>query len=211
MSEFQFDAFISYAWNKNREAVREFANELREKNIRLWIDVEQMQDDVNQRMIEGIRNSRVFVCCVTVDYANRKNTMRELNYADRLEKEKVFVVFEKFKSDLEMLDQIGKVGFIMGSVLYYNYHTPSKETLNSIVSAIRRVRLSFIHMIFKLVVLKIKSLIYENHLGGCHRSNRRILVTLRRFFFLNCRVNTKKLGSLAKVKGIINVFKIKRR
>ena len=86
MSEFQFDAFISYAWNKNQKAVREFANELRDRNVSRWIDVEQMQDDVNQRMIEGIRNSRVFVCCVTVDYANRKNTMSELNYADRLEK-----------------------------------------------------------------------------------------------------------------------------
>ena len=139
MSAVEFDAFISYAWNQAKDAVRQFASELKKASVKVWIDIEQMKDGfINEKMCDGILNSAIFICYVTEDYAKRENAMKELNYATNTQTPVVYVIFEE--NNDHIYKRIGQVGFIMRDTIYhgfYNKKLSAETSLSQIINAVR--------------------------------------------------------------------------
>jgi hypothetical protein len=68
----QYDVMISYQWDSKDMCLR-IKESLKAHGYKVWIDVEQMHGDINDRMAEGVQNSRCVLLCVTRKYKDSKN------------------------------------------------------------------------------------------------------------------------------------------
>jgi len=95
----------------------------------------------NLELANAIKNSTVFICCLTKKYCESKNCKNELEYADASEKKVIVLMFERFtKNDFS---EIGGIGFIIGPMVRYNcykhpdiFHNWSGEIFDSFLQAI---------------------------------------------------------------------------
>ena len=118
------DIFISYCWKKNKEKVHEMHKKLSQKFPKIWIDINEMDyGDLNEMMSEGISQSKVFICCLTEEYCKSKNCMKEFNFADKLRKPIVYVIFEEIGglTEPEITKKFSPVSFTMGSQMFYKH------------------------------------------------------------------------------------------
>ncbi len=73
-----------------------------------------------QGIIDGIRNSRLVVCCITQKYTESKNCRREICFADQMSKPLEVLMFERLN-----MSEIGGVGFIITPIVRHPvYKTP---------------------------------------------------------------------------------------
>ena len=56
---------------------------LKKSGYRVWIDVEQMQGEMNKRMAEAVEGAAVVCPVLTSRYKGSANCMKELNYTDQ--------------------------------------------------------------------------------------------------------------------------------
>jgi hypothetical protein len=68
----QYDVMISYQWDSKDMCLR-INESLKAHGYKVWIDEEQMHSDINDRMAEGVENSRCVLLCVTKKYKESKN------------------------------------------------------------------------------------------------------------------------------------------
>jgi hypothetical protein len=69
----KWDAFLSYSWGQkclNQAKVIEICNYLvSELHITAWIDVVEMKSgELSKKIFEGIKGSKLFICCWTWAY-----------------------------------------------------------------------------------------------------------------------------------------------
>jgi hypothetical protein len=62
------------------------AEELKRRGYRVWIDLEQMRGEMNQRMAEAVEGAAIVCPFISRQYKKSPNCMKELNYADQLGK-----------------------------------------------------------------------------------------------------------------------------
>ena len=120
----KFDIFISYQWNM-KNTVKQFCDKLNEsmENLDIWRDDDQLRSDnssLSVQLTKGIRNSKLIVCFITKEYALSRNCMKELHFADKLNKIIMFLLINK----MEAVNS-DEIQFIMANYLYINcYKNP---------------------------------------------------------------------------------------
>jgi len=102
----QYDAFLSHDWGTdthgrpNHDRVKTICEGLEERGLRVWFDANNMSDDVQRDMVEGIQNSKCLVAFVTQNYIEKvgskgfDNCKGEFDYARTIEKPMIAVPME---------------------------------------------------------------------------------------------------------------------
>ncbi|KAI9347208.1 TIR domain-containing protein [Zopfochytrium polystomum] len=78
-------AMISYAW-KDHALVRPLVDSLIKMKFRVWIDVNNMGDQINEAMIDGIRGSAVVIPFISDSYVSSHNCKLEIKFANDIRK-----------------------------------------------------------------------------------------------------------------------------
>jgi hypothetical protein len=76
---------------------------------------------VNKLMQQGIDQSELFVCCATTNYCASHNCKRELEYADYMNKNIIFILFEKFNGAEDRKQKLHEIGFYLANKKYYKH------------------------------------------------------------------------------------------
>ena len=137
----KFDIFISYQWNIKKK-VEEFCDKLNKtiSCLKIWRDDDNHRIDdssVSDQLAKAIRNSKIIVCFITKYYALSKYCMRELKFADKLNKRIIFLLINKL--DFVKSDEIQ---FIIAERYCFNcYENPVTwidESFNYILQTIEK-------------------------------------------------------------------------
>ena len=132
MTTSKFNFFLSYA-HENKEEVMKFLDHLTKAGLTVWKDTDEMkQGSIDEHMMNGIRNSRVFVACISTKYRDSENCMKEFNYAIANKIDIVYVLFEKIKGEKERMDQLGVIGFHFARKHFYK-----PDNFDQIIKAIK--------------------------------------------------------------------------
>ena len=74
--EFPHDVFLSHDWGNdeldrnNHERVASVNKQLKGAGVQTWFDGDQMRDNINKAMADGIAGSRVILVFVTANFIN---------------------------------------------------------------------------------------------------------------------------------------------
>ncbi len=102
-------------------------------NLTVWQDTKEMkQGSIDEHMMNGIRNSRVFVACISTKYKDSENCMKEFNYAIAIKKDIIYVLFEKIKGEEERMEKLGVIGFHFARKHFYK-----PDNADEIIKAIK--------------------------------------------------------------------------
>jgi flagellin-like hook-associated protein FlgL len=104
---------ISYSWGQ-QERMRQLGFHLKKKGYSIWLDVEQMEGSVLDKMAEAVEESSVIVIGLSSSYKDSQACHTEAEYAYRLRKRIIFVVAE------EGYVAKGWLGALLGDKLWYN-------------------------------------------------------------------------------------------
>ena len=63
---------ISYNW-KSRDICIQIKERLKNRGLKVWIDIEQIQGSAVQSMAEAVENASVFLMCMTENYYQSPN------------------------------------------------------------------------------------------------------------------------------------------
>lgn len=111
----KFDIFLSYQWDI-QERVKELQNQLVQLGFSVWMDIFQMAGgNLHTEIVNGINNSKIFVCCITKKYSESKNCENELCFAYDSNKKIIAIMFEKVT-----LGELMGVGLILARLLRIN-------------------------------------------------------------------------------------------
>ncbi|KAJ3334021.1 hypothetical protein HDU76_013096 [Blyttiomyces sp. JEL0837] len=112
-----FDVMISYDWCEGKELAVKLKENLNLQQFRVWIDEEQMDGNMFQRMAEGVDKSLVVAPVLTVAYSKSYYCELELCYAANLKKPLKPARFMKSNEDLPN----GWAKFITSPLKYYDF------------------------------------------------------------------------------------------
>jgi len=104
---------ISYCWAQ-KDRMRQIGLHLKSLGFPIWIDIEQMEGSVLERMSEAVENSSVVVIGLSSNYKESQACRTEAEYAYRLKKEVVYVMAE------DGYTPKGWLGAMLGNKLWYN-------------------------------------------------------------------------------------------
>jgi len=104
---------ISYCWAQ-KEKAREIGNYLKSKGISIWIDVEQMEGSVLEKMAEAVEDASVILIFLSSHYKESQACRTEAEYAYTLKKEVVCIMAE------DDYKPRGWLGALLGNKLWYN-------------------------------------------------------------------------------------------
>ena len=107
---------LSYAW-ANKTTVLKLRDELLERGLKVWIDEENILQDIYNSMAQGVRSSHVIVPCLSAAYSRSPNCRREIKFAID-EKKKVVPV----RLDHDLSDEIKLI--TSGLLCKYNTSLP---------------------------------------------------------------------------------------
>lgn len=113
---------MSYSW-KNKNEVTELCQNLKEQKFSLWLDQKDMNSgQIDTTMIEGINNSKMFLCCLSTDYCKEDgNALKEFRFAFGIKKPIVYVLFEDIRSEEERKKKLQPVSFHMGFEKFFKH------------------------------------------------------------------------------------------
>ena len=114
---------ISYCW-ATKDVVKRVQQALLQMGIKVWFDEEEMRGSLIDRMAEAIEGSHAIVLCYSQGYKNSGNCRGEAQYAYKCKKPIIPVRCQ------ERYDADGWLGFIIGSMLYYDISTPDSFSQN---------------------------------------------------------------------------------
>jgi hypothetical protein len=136
-SQSKFNIFLSYD-NKNKEKVIELREYLKSEGLTVWMDKEQMPNGfINDLLYAGVRNSDLFLCCLTENYPQRDNCKLELNLAHAYGKKILTVFFDNQNmSYSDILKKYEGVGFFFAGKIIYKI-TDINKLKNGIISALK--------------------------------------------------------------------------
>jgi hypothetical protein len=115
------DIFLSYNWNI-KEQVKKLHEELEKENFEVWRDDNQLRAGNNRLTAElarGIKEAKVFVCCITKDYCKSNNCNLEIEFASSCKKQLITLMIEKLEPgeihEIQVEDRLkySGIGFII--------------------------------------------------------------------------------------------------
>jgi len=111
-SKIEGHVMISYSWSE-KERMRELAYYLKNLGFSIWIDVEQMEGSVLEKMAEAVESASIILIGVSSHYKESQACRTEASYAYRLKKKALFVFAE------DGYIPTGWLGAMVGNDLYY--------------------------------------------------------------------------------------------
>ena len=100
MNQKKSDLFLSYHWiNKNQ--VKQLEDELTSTGLRVCKEDKEYNtndNNLNPQAADVIKNSQLFVCCLSNDYCNSNNCFFELDYANIINKPMIILKLESLKT-----------------------------------------------------------------------------------------------------------------
>jgi len=109
-----YDIFMSYQWNSVKQ-VKSLQEMLHKKcGYRIWRDETNLKNDepVENQLTRNIKNSKVFLFCLTRKYYESRNCKRELKYAINVCKPSKPIVFLMLE-ELELMDLLDDIAFLL--------------------------------------------------------------------------------------------------
>jgi hypothetical protein len=115
------DIFLSYNWNI-KEQVKLFHEELEKENFKVWRDDKQLHAGNNAltaELAKGIKESKVFICCITKDYCKSNNCNLEIEFASSCKKQMIVLMIDKIEPteihEIQVEDRLkySGIGFII--------------------------------------------------------------------------------------------------
>ncbi len=93
---FDDDIFLSYN-RGNKAYVQRLYDKLCNLKLKVWIDDKNLDNtSLNLQLAKGIKNSHVFMCCITKKYSESQNCQNELLFAIKENKPIIILMFEHF-------------------------------------------------------------------------------------------------------------------
>jgi len=137
-----FDIFISYNWEIKDQVKLLYYKLTNNLGFKVWLDDKQLDSSIlYEQLVNGIKKSTLFLCCVTKKYTQSDNCIREITFASESKRPIVVLMFQ----DLP-INELGSVGFIIGPLLRHNcfndiniFHSWSGDCFNSILKSINSI------------------------------------------------------------------------
>ena len=107
-----------------KDVVKKMKQALEQMGFKVWFEEDEMHGSLIDRMAEAIEGSQVIEMCYSQNYKNSNNCRGEANYAYKCKKQIIPVPCQ------ERYDADGWLGFIIGSMLYYNLSTSDSFNQN---------------------------------------------------------------------------------
>jgi len=104
---------ISYSWAQ-KSRMRQLAEFLKTQSIPIWLDVEQMEGSVLEKMAEAVENAGVVIIGLSSQYKESQACRTEAEYAYKLKKHVVCLMVE------DGYQLRGWLGALLGNKLWYN-------------------------------------------------------------------------------------------
>lgn len=104
--EEKFDIYISYDYNSKTQ-IRQLYDKLTALyEFKIWLDEVEIDLDrnLNKQLMNGIRESKLFMCCLTNDYTFSDTSVDEITLAEELKKPFLVLLLEDDKDLLSYLD-----------------------------------------------------------------------------------------------------------
>ncbi|KAI9347035.1 WD40-repeat-containing domain protein [Obelidium mucronatum] len=114
---------LSYQWSSSQQKVLKVKKGLEQRGLKVWMDVEEMRGNINQRMAEAVDKSLVICPFLNGDYQRSYNCSKELNYAD-LRKKKLVPCLNLMPND----KPIGWAFAITAQLMYADVSKLSPDT-----------------------------------------------------------------------------------
>ncbi len=117
-----YDVFISYNW-EIKDQVKKLYQVLTSLNYKVWMDQTDLNADsspLTAELATAIKNSKVFLSCITKVYCRSFNCNREIEYASAKNKQMITLMIENIDpvtiDEIEVTghDQKSGIGFIIG-------------------------------------------------------------------------------------------------
>jgi hypothetical protein len=117
-----YDVFISYNWGIKKQ-VQQLYQVLTSLNYKVWMDQTELtagSNSLTSEIATAIKNSKVFLSCITTDYCKSFNCNREIEYASAKKKQIIVLMVERLET--ATIDEIpitghqliSGIGFIIG-------------------------------------------------------------------------------------------------
>jgi len=93
------EIFLSYSWAQ-RDICKLIHSKLTEKGYKIWLDVEQINggDQLYDKIIGGISDCKIFICCCSIDYISSENCATEISLAGSWKKYIIPLLIEELPS-----------------------------------------------------------------------------------------------------------------
>ena len=139
-SRFKFDCFLAHEWGTEQtkfathNTVKNIAQRLRERKLRVWFDEANLRDDVAKGIVTGLAHSRrvaVFVTRRYIERVNERNTNASKEFHCAMSKgieNIIVVVLEKFVNDRSTW--FGVFKYHLSSSTYIDFSTPLAMDIN---------------------------------------------------------------------------------
>jgi hypothetical protein len=115
----KFDIFLSYNWDSKTLVKSLYTRLTTDFKYKVWLDDVQLDSrNLFEQLIQGINDSRIFLCCITKKYSQSDNCIREINYASINKIPLVIVMLERLN-----INELGSIGFIIASLTRFNFYT----------------------------------------------------------------------------------------
>ncbi|XP_072048521.1 uncharacterized protein [Amphiura filiformis] len=122
---------ISYQWD-SQERVKQIKDRLVAGGYRVWLDLDNMHDDILECMALAVEKSDVILMCMTERYKNSKNCRSEASYAYKRTTKVIPLLFQEgYMPD-------GWLGLLLGTKLYYKFYSDDhiNENIEQLLKAI---------------------------------------------------------------------------
>ena len=116
--------FLSYEWT-HQTVVALLKTFLEAAGFSCWLDIRQMHpgDSLHPSIDLGIRQAKVFICCINRKYGNSDNCRRELSLASCLRKPIIPLIVEPLTWPPE------RIGSLLAELIYIKFHTGNDQLL----------------------------------------------------------------------------------
>jgi len=104
---------ISYSWGQ-QERMRQLASVIKEAGFPIWIDVEEMEGSVLEKMAEAVEEAAIIVIGLSTTYKDSQACHTEAEYSYKLKKPMIFVLAE------DGFVAKGWLGAMLGDQLWYS-------------------------------------------------------------------------------------------
>ncbi len=110
----KFDIIISYS-HKDKLICTQIYNELIQNNYHVWIDFNEIHENIMDGMVQGIEQSRIIILCMSEEYKRNNYCRAEAQYAFQKKLKIIPILIEKYyKPD-------GWLLFLIGSLVYIDF------------------------------------------------------------------------------------------
>lgn len=171
-----YQCFISYCRVNSQDAInkgtpqkdklsvgwgdpRELKKQLEKAGYSVWIDFEQVGSKRNlfEDIVDGIRNCQLFIACISNEYAQSENCMKEFRFASNLKKPTLLCIYGSAQRNNEWKST--ELGIISLNNKEINFQLENRTAFSDILEEIRKNGLQPVSMETdkKIDTLKVES------------------------------------------------------